>query len=679
VVTQLADQDAAPVVGTRLGRYLFLREIATGPFGPLYELRGEEEARGLSGLGRVVILAPELDPDAEEAIVASAWDCLELRHANALCVADVVFGKGWVTLVHDFAEGSLLRSLQARAQERSSTFPLAIALRIITDVIEGLEQTQKVCESAGIAWTPGGTNTSSLYLCGDGRTRSLDGQLVFTLLRTDRRHTRLGEAQFSAPEVTSADAQVDERTAVFSVGAVLWELLTGGNLNSVAAKSSKSPSRAPVPKLNLALPKGAARVPPGLARAVDSALEFEPAKRPATLAAFKSALSRDVEVASYAQVIDFTDALLHRESTLFRLTLDPEPKLSDELRTNKAVPAHHDWTLELAQKARLAADIPRPATAAPKRAAAATPRMKAPSLTFPATRTELSARPGTFVPTLHQPTQQPPGKSVHRTLLGISPQVAMAGRVATTVTAAAPDRLELPAATVTEAISEVQPVASTEIAVRAPDELAVPSKACPRSIGDPAATDVSLEPMPLHDTALQLSPPTLPVEAPSEPAPLPTTEQRPASASVDDRVDDTFIRRKAVVQLTPFAIATWSIAMICVSALATLALQRFLTSVSGVQAAPASVSAVVLPSSAPVVATNESSNVPVASETEPHSQSAPNSEPRASATPQAEAAPATSQPPLAVQPSAPVATSATRTIPKRSSKNRKRRYIPRGL
>ena len=203
----MTDLEATPVEGTRLGRYLFLREIAIGPLGPLYELRGEEEANGLSALGRIVHLSPELNADGEQAIVASAWEALELRHEHTLCVADVVFGKGWVTLVHDHAEGSLLRSLLQRAHERNSTFPVAVALRIVTDIIAGLQETRKLCESVGIAWTPGGTNSSSLYLCGDGRTRALDGQLAVTLLRQDHAYARSIEGLYSAPEVLSAEEQ----------------------------------------------------------------------------------------------------------------------------------------------------------------------------------------------------------------------------------------------------------------------------------------------------------------------------------------------------------------------------------------------------------------------------------------------------------------------------------------
>lgn len=342
-----------------MGHYQFLREIAKGPFGPLYELSAEAGTSGLGGLGRLVPFPGDLSPEVEQAIAEAAWDSMELRHEFVLCVADVVFGKGWVMLIHDYAEGSLLRSLQRRAKERQSAFPVSIALRVVLDMLDGLDRNCSVCESAGIPWNPGGAGATSLYLCGDGRTRSLDGQLMATLNRARQMRDHVSVIEFLAPELVDPDKQPDERADVFAAGAVLWELLTSRELTLESSVVQGQRSRPRLPSVSLSVPKGT-QIPPDVAQAINAALELDPTKRIATRSALRSALTQGVEVATYEKVIDFIDALLHRESTLFRLTLNPGPRLSDKLRSERPKPQRLERDVQLAKRARSAQPPPKP-------------------------------------------------------------------------------------------------------------------------------------------------------------------------------------------------------------------------------------------------------------------------------------------------------------------------------
>jgi hypothetical protein len=320
-----------------VGRYEFLSEIAKGPFGALYELHAEVGKTGLDALGRVVSLPGDLPPEAAQAIGAAVKNSLGIGHDLVLRVADVLSKRDWVGLIHDHCEGTVVRALQRRAQERQMAFPAGVALRIAIDVLDGLEQTQDACQVQGVPWCSGGASANSLYLCRDGITRALDGQLMATLMRNERTRDHVAVIGFPAPELVDAQKHPDERTDVFAVGALLWELLTGHELSLSSAVVRAQRPRPRVPNVSLSAPKGA-QIPQSLAQAINAALELDLEKRPLTRREFKHAVTRGIEVATHQKVIEFIDALLMRTSTLDQPTLKPQPKLSDELRSAGILP-----------------------------------------------------------------------------------------------------------------------------------------------------------------------------------------------------------------------------------------------------------------------------------------------------------------------------------------------------
>jgi hypothetical protein len=374
--------DPVPTAGSQVGHYRLLREIAKGPLGKLYELRAEDDTRALGGVARIVPLNAEL-PEVVQALSDAAWDSMEIRHELALCVADVVFGEGWVALVHDFSEGTLVRSLQKRTKERQSAFPANVALRVALDVLEGIEKSRVDCETAQVTWKPGGTSATSLYLCGDGRTRALDGQLMATLIRARQLSPVARATGYPAPELLELSQEPDERADVFAVGTLLWELLTGREL---ALESAIAQGQRPRPKLasiSLSIPKGEKQISPQLTKTIVSAIELDVASRTGTLRELKAALLEEGEIASYAQVIDYVDGLLHRESTLFRLDLAPAPKLSDKgqsehpRRGTKKPPPKPDQLMALARQAQAKQELPSEPKAVPVTATATRAQAKA--------------------------------------------------------------------------------------------------------------------------------------------------------------------------------------------------------------------------------------------------------------------------------------------------------------
>ena len=328
----VTEPESAPIAGSRVGRYVIIREVAQGTFGPLYIAEREVGEGVLHGLARVVSLPPGLPAKDEQTLADAIWDSTNLAHDLVIRVADVVTGKSWLTLIHEHSEGSLLEFLQRCAEEIKRPFPAKVAARIALDVVEGLEQSRDYCASAGIPWRAGSVAPGSLLLGPDGRVRALDGQITGAALRVAALREQPSAAAYAAPEMLDDTREPNERSDVFSIGVLLWELLTGRNLFGDKANAADLGRTFKIPKISHSLPEGT-KVPQGLVHAVHTALESEPLKRQASLRELAVAIVMGVEeVATYAQVIDFTDSILEpRSDEESRPAAVPEPAAFQEM------------------------------------------------------------------------------------------------------------------------------------------------------------------------------------------------------------------------------------------------------------------------------------------------------------------------------------------------------------
>jgi hypothetical protein len=270
-----------------------------------------EVGEGVSyGLARVVSLPSDLPAHDEQALADAIWDSTHVNHELVLRVADVITGKGSITLIHEHSEGSLLAYLQTCARQARGAFPAKVASRMALDVIEGLEHSRDLCASGGVPWRAGSVSPGSLLLGPDGRVRAMDGQITAAALRVPMLRQSLAIASHAAPELLDDTREPTERADVFAVGVLLWELLTGQTLFAEHGSSSAVGHGFKVPKVAQAVPAGT-KVPQGLVHTVHTALEADPGKRQQSLRELAVAIVMGVEdVSTYEQVLEFTDGLL---------------------------------------------------------------------------------------------------------------------------------------------------------------------------------------------------------------------------------------------------------------------------------------------------------------------------------------------------------------------------------
>lgn len=214
--------------GERLGRYEIVSLLGKGGMGEVYRARDSELDRDVA----IKVLAEEVAGDAErlKRFEREAKAVAKLSHASILEIFD--FGReGDVTFaVTELLEGE---SLRETLDSTEVGLPTAKACDITATVADGLA----VAHGKGVVHRD--IKPANLFLCSDGRIKILDFGLASLRSPVGDEATTasfgpavstpgtiLGTVGYMSPEQVRGEV-ADHRSDVFSLGCVLYEMLTG--------------------------------------------------------------------------------------------------------------------------------------------------------------------------------------------------------------------------------------------------------------------------------------------------------------------------------------------------------------------------------------------------------------------------------------------------------------------
>ena len=262
--------------GARVGPYEVIALLGSGGMGEVYRARDIRLGRDVAL--KIVTGATKLDAEWIQRFGQEAKLAGSLSHPNLVVVHDVGTESGAPFLVTELLQGESLRERLRRGR-----IPLRTVLEIATQVAEGLA----AAHVRGVVHRD--IKPENIFVTSEGRAKVLDfgiakltrpppvegtRNLLDTTLTPDTRPgTVIGTPGYMSPEQVRGDP-VDARTDIFSLGAVLYEML--GSSRAFPGQSFIESGHAILQSEPAPLPD---TVPPWVDRVVHRCLEKEPARR----------------------------------------------------------------------------------------------------------------------------------------------------------------------------------------------------------------------------------------------------------------------------------------------------------------------------------------------------------------------------------------------------------------
>ncbi|MGQ0643706.1 MAG: protein kinase domain-containing protein [Gemmatimonadaceae bacterium] len=273
------------LTGALGGRYTIERELGEGGMATVYLARDVRHARHVA----LKVLKPELGALlGVERFLAEIKVTANLQHPNLLPLFDSGEADGLLFYVMPYVEGE---SLRVRL-DREKQLPIDDAIRIANAVAMALDYAHR----HGVIHRDLKPENILLH---DGQPLVADFGIALAVSnaggnRITQTGLSLGTPQYMSPEQATGDRAIDGRTDIYSLGAVLYEMLTG------EPPHVGSTSQAIIARVLTEKPRGVRSSRPNVALHIENtvarSLEKLPADRFATARAFADALTGVVPI-----------------------------------------------------------------------------------------------------------------------------------------------------------------------------------------------------------------------------------------------------------------------------------------------------------------------------------------------------------------------------------------------
>jgi TonB family protein len=327
--------------GERFGQYTLLERIAVGGMAEVWKAR----MRGVEGFQKTVAIKrilPHMTDNAEFVgmFIDEAKLAAQLSHPNIVHIYDLgKMGRDYY-IAMEYVDGKDLRSLLNSARRKGQLLPLGLGLLIASRVASALDYAHRKrdFEDREMGLVHRDVSPQNVLLTAEGDVKLCDFGIAKAVSKASQTQMGAlkGKLQYMSPE-QAWGRPVDARSDLFSLGAVLFEMVTGERLFTGESEMSVLES----------VRQGQTRTPrqvdPSIPRQVDEivarALAIEPKDRFQSAGEMKQAL--EAALAAVSPSTGPTDLAL-----FIQRILEPDPV--ERYEPVAAAPPPSSWPSGLA-------------------------------------------------------------------------------------------------------------------------------------------------------------------------------------------------------------------------------------------------------------------------------------------------------------------------------------------
>ncbi len=229
----------------------------------------------------VKVLHRELstDPQVVALFRHEAYVLALLKHPNIIQTFEAGSQDGELFIAMEYIDGRDLENMLARCKRAAMEVPLSIAMHIIGELLEALAYAHELTDPDGtrLHLVHRDVSPANVFISYNGRIKLGDfGVALISAGKGKKTQELVGKPGYFAPEQLAGDP-VDQRADIFSLGVVMFELLTQSRLFDGDSTNDilKANKRARVPR-----PSSVNRaIPEALDAVIMRALERKPSDR----------------------------------------------------------------------------------------------------------------------------------------------------------------------------------------------------------------------------------------------------------------------------------------------------------------------------------------------------------------------------------------------------------------
>ena len=220
---------------TAYGKYFLLDRIAVGGMAEVFKAK----TYGVRGFERLLVIKrilPHLskDEDFVEMFIDEAKISVELSHANIVQVTDLGKIDDNFFIAMEYIEGKDLRAILKKSQTSNRPITVEQATFICIEVCKGLDYAHRKKSSATnkpLDIIHRDISPQNIMISYEGEVKIVDFGIAKTASKINQTQAGVlkGKFGYMSPE-QAMGLDVDQRTDIFSMGILLFEMLTGRRL-----------------------------------------------------------------------------------------------------------------------------------------------------------------------------------------------------------------------------------------------------------------------------------------------------------------------------------------------------------------------------------------------------------------------------------------------------------------